>query len=200
MTVSPNSSSPDPKTLWKGQDMTPQAMTPEMLETRSRNLDHRIGQRNRWEYAAGLLVGIGTLLTGLFLLLSGPLSPPSAMVGVGMLLLSVGSVVSVLQLHRRTSGGTRMDGASSILESYRAELVRQRDALRSVFVWYILPYLPGIVLIYSSVLLSPDGLNWRTLVPAAITAAFLVWVLHANKRAADCIDDEIDELDREARQ
>jgi len=200
MTVSHNSSSHDPKTLWKGQDMTPQTLTPDMLESRSRKLDDRIGQRNRWEYWAGLAVCIGTLGIGLFTLLSGPLSPPTIMVSIGFLLLSAGSALSILQLHRRTGGGMRMDGTRSILLSYRAELVRQRDALRSVFVWYILPYLPGIVLIYSAVLVTPAGLSWRTLIPAAITAVFLAWVLYANHKAANCIDEEIATLDRDARQ
>ena len=198
MTISPDSNSPDPKALWKGQAMTPQILTTELLETRSRQLDSRIGKRNRWEYLAGLIGGVVTLVLGLFVLLSGPLDPPAIMTGAGLLLVAAGSVVSMLQLHRRTGGGTSITGATAILASYRAELVRQRDALRSVLLWYVLPFIPGFLLIYGSALFTPGGFAWGALIPAGITIAFLAWVYHANRKAADCIDAEIAELDRRA--
>ncbi|QDZ09387.1 hypothetical protein [Devosia ginsengisoli] len=178
--------------------MTPQTLTPELLETRSRQLDDRIGKRNRWEYLAGLIGGVATLVLGLFVLLSGPLDPPAITTGAGFLLLAAGSVVAMLQLHRRTGGGTSITGATAILASYRAELVRQRDALRSVLLWYVLPFIPGFLLIYSAALFTPGGSAWGALIPAGITLAFLAWVYHANRKAADCIDTEIDELDRRA--
>ena len=199
MTTSPDFNSPDPKALWKGQAMTPQTLTTELLETRSRQLDDRIGKRNRWEYLAGLIAGVVTLALGLFVLLSGPLDPPAILAGAGFLLLTAGAGIATLQLHRRTGGGTSIDGATAILASYRAELVRQRDALRSVLLWYVLPFIPGFLLIYSSVLFAPGGLVWGALIPAGITIAFLAWVYHANRKAADCIDTEIADLDRHAR-
>jgi len=199
MTISPDCNAPDPKALWKGQAMTPQALTTELLETRSRQLDDRIGKRNRREYLAGLMACGLTLALGLFVLLSGPLDPPAIMTGAGLLLVAAGSVVAMLQLHRRTGGGTAIDGASAILASYRAELVRQRDALRSVLLWYVPPFIPGFVLVYSSSLFTPDGFAWGALVPAGITVAFLAWVYYANRKAAGRIDAEIAELDRHAR-
>jgi len=199
MTNSPDFNSPDPKTLWKGQAMTPQTLTTELLETRSRQLDDRIGRRNRREYLAGLIAGAATLVLGFFVLLSGPLDLPAILTGAGFLLLAAGAGIATLQLHRRTGGGTSITGATAILAGYRAELVRQRDALRSVLLWYVLPFIPGFLLIYSSALFTPGGLVWGALIPAGITVAFLVWVYYANRKAADCIDAEIDELDRRAR-
>ena len=199
MTTSPDFNSPDPKALWKGQAMTPQTLTTELLETRSRQLDDRIGKRNRWEYLAGLIGGVATLVLGLFVLLSGPLDPSAITTGAGFLLLAAGSVIATLQLRRKTGGTSLTDGAQSTLGGYRAELVRQRDALRSVLLWYVLPFVPGFLLIYSSVLFAPGGLVWGALIPAGITIAFLAWVYHANRKAADCIDTEIADLDRRAR-
>ena len=199
MTISPDFNSPDPKTLWKGQDMTPQTLTTELLETRSRQLDARIGKRNRWEYLAGLITGVVTLVVALFVLFSGPLDQPAIMIGSGLLLLTAGAGIAMLQLHRRTGGGTAVDGATPILTSYRAELVRQRDALRSVMAWYVAPFVPGFLLIYGSSFITPDGFVWAALIPAGITIAFLAWVYQANRKAADCIDDEIADLDRRAR-
>lgn len=197
MTVSTNPSSPDPKTLWKGQDMAPQTLTPDTLESRSRRLDNRIRNRNRFEYLAGGIVIIASLLLGGWLLLGGPVGQPDLMVGVGFVALALGALVSMIQLRRKTGGTSLPDGAQSSVNSYRAELVRQRDALRSVFSWYIAPFLPGFLLIYGASLLDPSAILWAVLLPAAITVAFLVWVVWANRRAAACIDQEIVALDRE---
>lgn len=197
MTVSTNPSSPDPKTLWKGQDMAPQTLTPDTLESRSRRLDNRIRNRNRFEYLAGGIVIIASLLLGGWLLLGGPVGQPDLMEGGGFVALALGALVSMIQLRRKTGGTTLPDGAQSSVNSYRAELVRQRDALRSVFGWYIAPFLPGFLLIYGASLLDPSAILWAVLLPAAITVAFLVWVVWANRRAAACIDQEIVALDRE---
>ncbi len=197
MTVSTNPSSPDPKTLWKGQDMAPQTLTPDTLESRSRRLDNRIRNRNRFEYLAGGIVIIASLLLGGWLLLGGPVGQPDLMEGGGFVALALGALVSMIQLRRKTGGTSLPDGAQSSVNSYRAELVRQRDALRSVFSWYIAPFLPGFLLIYGASLLDPSAILWAVLLPAAITVAFLVWVVWANRRAAACIDQEIVALDRE---
>ena len=116
--------------------MTPQTLTPTMLESRSHRLDERIHRRNRFEYIAGGIAIAGSLLLGLWLLLDGPVGSPDLMVGGGFLALAIGALVAMIQLRRRTGGGRVPDGAQSTMMSYRAELVRQRDALRSVFGWY----------------------------------------------------------------
>lgn len=197
MTLSPQPGSPDPKNLWKGQDMTPQTLTPSMLETRSQRLDRRIHNRNRWEYAAGGLGIAGSVLFAILLLRDGVDNLPDLMVGGGFILLALGAIFAMLQLRRRTGGPGLMDGAQATRPGYRAELVRQRDALRSVFSWYIAPFLPGFVLIYGATFLDPGAALWAVLLPALVTVAFLVWIVRANRRAADCIDAEIKALDRE---
>ncbi len=198
MTVSPNSSSPDPKTLWKGQDVTPQTLTPDMLESRSRRLEDRIRNRNRFEFLAGGIVIIASLLLGGWLLLGGPVGQPDLMVGGGFVTLALGALVSMVQLQRKTGGASLPNGAQSSVNSYRAELIRQRDALRSVFGWYIAPFLPGFLLIYGASFLDASAVLWAVLLPALVTVAFLVWVVWANRRAAACIDEQIATLDRES--
>jgi hypothetical protein len=197
MTVSPKSSSPDPKTLWKGQDMTPQILTPQMLESRSHRLDQRIRSRNRWEYGVGALGIAGSALIAFWLLGDGIDDLPDLLVGGGFIVLALGAVFALLQLRWRTGGASPMDGAQASRTGYRAELVRQRNALRSVFSWYIAPFLPGFVLIYGATLFDPSAALWAVLLPALVTLAFLIWIVRANRRAADCIDEEIKTLDRE---
>lgn len=100
-----------------------------------------------------------------------------------------------MQLRQRTGRPVTIDGRDSTLTRYRAELMRQRDALRSIFGWYIAPFLPGFLLIYGSVFLDPEVDRLWVAIPAAGTVAFLAWVLHVNRRAADCIDAELQALD-----
>lgn len=188
----------DPKSIWKEQVMTPQTLTTNQLETRHRRLEDRIRARNRIEYVAGGLVFLGCLLLGGWFLIDGP-NLIEMVIGAGTLLLGAGALFACVQLRRRTGGDVRIEGTGSTLAHYRANLVRQRDALRSIFGWYIAPFLPGFLLIYGSVFLDPAvDIVW-TAIPALVTLAFLAWVLHINRKAADCIDEEIDALDGSAR-
>ena len=197
MTDSLNPAPPDPKTLWKGQDVIPQTLTPATLESRVRQLDDRISKRNRFEYLTGGVATAGSLLLGVWLLLGGPYGQPDLMVGGGFMALAVGTLIAIMQLRRKTGGVALLDGAQPSIDSYRAELVRQRDALRSVLGWYIAPFLPGFILIYGASFLDPSTVLWAALLPAVITAAFLVWVVWANRRAAARIDKEIVALDQQ---
>jgi hypothetical protein len=184
----------DPKTIWKEQKMTAQTLTPTQLENRHHRLEGRIRLRNRVEYIAGGAVFVGSLLLGGWFLLDGP-NLVETVLGVGTLLLGIGALVACLQLRRRTGGDLRMDGAGTTLTYYRADLACQRDALRSIFGWYIAPFLPGFVLIYGSVFLDPKADTFWAAAPALVTVAFLAWVLHINRKAADCIDEELRALD-----
>lgn len=196
MTTSKQRPARDPKTIWKEQKMTPQVFSAPQLEARHRRLENRIRLRNRLEYVAGGVVFMGALLLGGWMLID-DVNPARAALGVGALLLGAGALFVCLQLRRRTGGSVTIDGAHSTLARYRAELVRQRDALRSVFGWYIAPFLPGFLLIYGSVFVQPGIDRLRVAIPAAATAAFLAWVLHINRRAADRIDAELHALDEE---
>lgn len=191
MTPTPQSQSPDPKHLWKEQVMRPQTMTPQMLESRSRDFEGRIRTRNRREYIIGGIVAVLTVAFGTWMLLSVPAAPSSLMTGIGFILLGLGAAAAAFQLRRRAGGQAVIDGSPSTLAAYRAELVRQRDALRSIFSWYVAPFLPGFLLIYGAGFFEPDGLEWGTLIPGLLTVAFGIWLIRANHKAADGLDQEI---------
>ncbi|MBD8065523.1 hypothetical protein IC608_08550 [Devosia sp. PTR5] len=178
--------------------MPAQTLTPAMLETRARRLDDRIRTRNLWEFVAGGLVVAASIAIAALTLLSSPWNAPALTIAGGFILLGLGALVAMWQLRRRTSP-PRIDGAAPTLGHYRAELVRQRDALRSVFRWYIAPFLPGFILIYGATLFDAGAL-WSVLLPALATLIFLSWVVYANHRAAACIDTEIADLDRTAQE
>ena len=196
MTTSYEPPARDPRTIWKEQEMTTRVPSPRQLEARHRRLENRVRLRNRVEYVAGGVVFAGALLLAGWML-AGDTSLHRTVVAIGTLLLGAGALLVCVQLHRRTGGPVATDGSDSTRARYRADLVRQRDALRSVFGWYIAPFLPGLVLIYGAVLLEPGIDRIRALILAVATAAFLAWVLHMNRRAAEGIDTELRVLDEE---
>lgn len=186
----------DPRTIWKEQEMTARIPTARHLEERHRWLEDRIRRRNRREYVAGGVVFAAALLLAGWMLAGGA-DPHRIAVAAGALLLGAGAAFACAQLHRRTGGPVTIDGSDSTRACYRADLVRQRDALRSVFGWYIAPFLPGLVLIYAAVLLGPGTDRPHALILAALTAVFLAWVLQMNRKAAAGIDAEVQALDEE---
>lgn len=124
-----------------------------------------------------------------------------------MLLQRVGSAAIVLaalyvawQLHRRASAvPPEAAGTLPLYEFIRAQLVRHRDALRGVFWWYMLPFLPGLVLVLAGSLYAPDthpdGPGWRDAVGVTVMAAVFYGVWWLNQRAVRKLQSHIDEID-----
>jgi hypothetical protein len=93
------------------------------------------------------------------------------------------------------------EGGDALVASYRAQLIRQRDALRSVGAWYLAPFAPGMALLMLGRWFAfrpadrPIGLDHMIiLLSSAIVALgfFVVWLL--NQRGADWLQRRIDEL------
>jgi hypothetical protein len=89
-----------------------------------------------------------------------------------------------------------------ILLFSRAQLVRQRDALRTIFWWYILPFLPGLFVIMRggrAVRLSKTGetaaVGWQELVLLGIIGASLGGLWWWNQKAAAKLQRHIDDID-----
>lgn len=194
--MTPTPQSPDPKNLWKDQNMHPQTMTPDTLESRSRRFEARIRTRNRWEYRIGGLVAVLTIAFGAWMLVSAPATIPSLMTSIGFIVLGLGAITAAVQLRSRAGGETVITGVLDTAAAYRAELVRQRNALRSVFAWYVAPFLPGFLLIYGANFFEPGGIEWAVMIPGMLTAIFGAWIVWINRKAAKALDAEIKTLDQ----
>jgi len=124
------------------------------------------------------------------------------------LLQKLGSAMVVLatfyvawQLHRRASAEPpEKAGTMPLLLFARAQMIRQRDALRSIFWWYILPFVPGLVLAMIGNVLDPDyaakgaPLWVRWLIFAGMGAGLAgIWWL--NQLGARKLQKHIDEID-----
>ncbi|MBT2134223.1 hypothetical protein KK137_07765 [Croceibacterium sp. LX-88] len=128
---------------------------------------------------------------------------PHVLQKIGSVMIVAGTVFAAWQLHRRASAVPPENaGTMPILLFSRAQLVRQRDALRTIFWWYILPFLPGLFVIMlggRAVRLSKTGetaaVGWQELVLLGIIGASLGGLWWWNQKAAAKLQRHIDDID-----
>lgn len=191
---------PDPlATLWKEQPMASTTFSPADLETRSRRLDRRVRWRNAVEYGACALVLAFSLIAGISALRAGVGTLPDVLNVVGLFALGAGSLAVALLLYFKTDPGRTAEAARPTLDRLRARLVRQRDALRTVWLWYVMPFVPGFVLIYAAAFASGPARVWPVATGALVTLALAVGITLLNRRAAARLSEDIAALDAKAR-
>lgn len=196
MTQKPDGDTPRrPNEIWKEQAMQAQTFTPQMLARRARGLDDHIRRRNLFEYAAAGIVIVICLTVSALLIAAGIKATADAISLAGTLTLAAGSGIVIWQMHARTGTPRASAGNNATFASMRAELVRQRDALRRVWLWYLLPFAPGLFLIYGADLFRPDA----NLVVGSVlligTLALILFICWLNLVAARRMDAEIEKLD-----
>lgn len=177
--------------LWREQALPPlQPLPPQQLAEQATTLQARVSRRNRRELiAAALVVPVFLFYAWVF---------PHWLTKLGALLIVAGVGVTMWQLRRRASARALPEAlAGSLLGFHRGELVRQRDALRSVWLWYVAPSVPGMVLFLCG--RSIEKGVWLTGV-FAVVAAVLGGVVLLNQVAARRLQRQIDELDQLTRE
>jgi hypothetical protein len=190
------SAADDMKNLWQSQPTEPTKIRPEEFRRKMDKFERRIFWRNMREYAAGVVViaifwYFGLKLHGL-------------LVRLGAGLIIAGALVVMFELHRRGSARTAPAdlGLNTCIDFHRKSLQRQRDALRTVWTWYLLPCVPGLAVFEIGSAINqweahPVGLEHFVLAslisPAVVVAVFFgVWRL--NQWAAGKLQNRIDEL------
>ena len=198
MTQKPDGDDPRrPNAIWKEQAMHAQTFTPHMLARRAQGLDAHIRRRNLFEYMAAGAVIVFCLAIAALLVASGIETTADAISLAGILTLAAGSAIVAWQMHARTGAPRASSGDRATLASMRAELVRQRDALRRVWLWYLLPFAPGLFLIYGADLFRPGANLMLGSVLFAGTLVLVVFICWLNLVAAKRMDAEIEKLDDE---
>lgn len=175
--------------------MTEQTFAPEHLANRAAGLERHIRRRNGFEYIAGGIVAVISFGAALLALLGGVDDLAHAVLIAGLFVLGIGTLIVLWQIHARTGSPQATSGREPSLRAYRAELVRQRDALRSVWLWYLAPFTPGLFVIYGAEFFKPEpevALNLALLGGTLALVVFLGWL---NLVAARQIDTEIKALD-----
>ena len=194
-----NSSSDDLRSLWQSQPSKFSPMSVEELRQASHKLARRVFWRNLREYFAAAIVIVA--FSYYFYEFH------TVLLRLGSGLTIAGVLFMAFQLFKK---GSPMTGAEAIetrncLDFYRAELVKQRDLLLSVWKWYLLPLVPGLVLFFAgefqlafmqqTLQASRTRIDlWLGMVCAAGAGIFLL-VAKLNYWAARKLQAKIDALD-----
>lgn len=183
------------QTLWKSQTHEDLKMSLADIHTHAARFQSRIQRRNLIEYIASAFVVVMFTSFAFFL------PPPVAKLGCALIVL--GTLYVAWKLATIASGAEK-DEAASWRDFHRGELVRQRDALRHVWRWYLGPLVPGFFVFMFGVVFAADN-------PAPLMAKLVILGLGLglaaamfgaigwlNQRAADTIELEIAALDSES--
>jgi hypothetical protein len=183
--------------LWTQQTQEPFTMSLADVHLHAQRFQSRIRNRNMIEYvAAGSVVAF-------FVWMIATVPEPIVQIGSGLIVLGALYVCWKLYQLGRAATRSEMDaGAQSWAAFHRGELVRQREALRTVWSWYLAPFVPGMVVFLAGVSFTeanPAPLPARLGVFLAgvglMAAVFaVIWLLNAV--AAKKLDAQIAAKDR----
>jgi hypothetical protein len=135
-----NSERHDIKAIWGAQAVEPNLVTIEQLRAKADKFQSAVRRRNRVEYAAGVFV---VAAFGSYIWIF-----RTPLMQLGSLLIIAAAIFIMVWIHFRASAKpipshiTFMD----YISRYREELRRQQSALRTVWLWYVAPFVPGFVL------------------------------------------------------
>jgi hypothetical protein len=179
--------------FWKSCGLDAQLPSLEEVQAGADRFRSKVNRRNMIEYVASAFV-IVVFTIYVFVL-------PIMLVKIGSALVVLGTFVVVWQLYTRASPLSPADaGTMSVCEHLRAQLVRQRDALASVFWWYLAPFIPGLgLMIVGKPLESLETGGPTVLVGSLVPALPVLLVFYGiwwlNRRGARMLQAKIDEID-----
>lgn len=184
-----------PLPAWTDLERDARFAPPEACEQNATRFERTIRRRNLIEYAAGALVLMlfgGAALAAFW--------KGMTVFGLGFALVFAGTIFVLRTLARHGSTEPRRP-EDSCREHLRKQYRRQYELLRSVPVWYIGPFLPGVLLIYVYVTVrvaEKVGLAVALqgiAVPALITFGIFTGIILLNLWAARRLAHEIAVLD-----
>jgi hypothetical protein len=181
----------DPQALWQSQPRTGRVLSLDEVREHAHRLERRVARRNLREYVAAVIVVIG-YGWGMWVM-------PSALIRGGALLIIAATVLVVWRLHRwgRAQPLPSDLALKPALAFHRSQLERQRDGLKGVWRWYLLPFVPGLlVLVIGASLFEPIGPRRATAFGLGAMAVMIGGHL-LNRRAARRLQKYIDHLGAE---
>lgn len=195
MTNTPNPG--DLRSLWQAMPATPVTLTAEEMRLRATAFQRKVRRRNVIEYAAAAFV---VVIFGWYATLP---VVPTPLWPIANIMIIAGILVVVWNLHRIARANTPPAGAdaASLIDFQRAELTRQRDALKSVWLWYIGPVMPGLIVWFIAIGItrtSADPMRTLMALGGAALVAMLIFgvIILLNLLGAARLQRMIDDLDR----
>ena len=183
----PNEPLPDDiRNVWQNQPVENTPMPLEEIRRKARQFEKRISRRNLREYIAG---GAGLVIFTVYLFIF-----RNPVVRTGSALVIAGGLCVLFQIYKRATPGTLPAdlALTASLQFPRRELVRQRDLLRSVWLWYIGPFVPGLIVFGMGVNPRHGAASWWNAVPFLCIFGGVMWLNH---RAASRLNQQIAEID-----
>ncbi len=178
--------------VWANQPKENFSMSVAEIRERASTLQSTVKRRNFREYAVGAVLIVVFSAAAYFA------RTPLSAFACALTAAGVAFVMWRMHVLGRAASEHEIAAAGSCWAAfYRQELVRQRDALRGIWSWYLGPLVPGMVVYWISVGVKGGMWSWLIAVAGvALTAAVFAWVADANKRAAVALQAEIDVLDQ----
>lgn len=186
----------DMRTVWQAMPVETIAVSAEEMRARAEKLAGAIRRRNWIEYVA---CGFVTLVFGWYATWPQPATP---LWPIANIMIIAGIYLSAFNLHRRARANNPPPAASAgaLIDFQRTELIRQRDALKTVWSWYVLPPVPGVLLWFVAAWIGNPHGPMRASIglvgAAAIVVLVFTGIIWLNRIGARRLQRQIDELDR----
>lgn len=178
----------DLRNVWQNQTVEANQMSLDELRRKAGKFQARIRNRNLREYTASVFV---VAAFGYYIWCF-----PQLRLGSGLIIAA--TLYMVYNLHKRGAAKAvpAALGLGTCRDFHRRELELQRDLLRDIWKWYLLPFAPGLLAFVAVPVMHLSPEKWLRVVPfILLCAAFFYAVASLNQRAAAKLQRQIDELD-----
>ncbi|MCC6539945.1 MAG: hypothetical protein IT162_20520 [Bryobacterales bacterium] len=175
--------------LWREQPRQEAApMTAGEVRKMAQAFERRIWRRNAREYAGG---AVGLAAYSFYLV-----KAPDWWLKAGALTVLAGVALVCWRIYRH---GAAADIPADLalhdgLQFHRRRLEHQRDLLRGVWTWYLLPLVPGLAIILAALGRNPR-VRWAAVATGLLAAAVFWGIGRLNLRTAEKLQREMDRLD-----
>jgi Flp pilus assembly protein TadB len=177
------------QSLWQAEPAAFEPMSLEQVRAQAARFSGSIRNRNLREYVAAIFV---IIIFGLYAWFFS-----SLLLKAGSVLTALGALFVMWQLWYRTSRPDTGSAAASIVSHYRHRLVTERDALKSVAWWYLLPLMPGfLVFSIGKMLARPEITFGGVLLHFGLPMMLFIGIWLLNRSGARQLQQKIDALDR----
>ena len=180
---------------WQAQAGDAAFSDPATCAVQATKFERQIRRRNWIEYAAGVLVTFLFGGTAISAFAKGEL-----LIGLSAAMIIAGTGLVLWSLHKRASNLDRRP-EDRCLDHLRRQYEHQYRALRDVPLWYIGPFIPGLVLFYVAIVASTaEVTGWGSALKAAVTPMSITFgivalVALANWLGARALKRKIEQLD-----
>jgi hypothetical protein len=184
----PNESGPNEmQNLWCSQPVNPSAMSAEDLRRKAQSLKAK-NRRVTSVLAVLMLSAAAGYASFLYFF-------PGTIQRIGASLTLAGYVYCGYQLRKRGPGTTGPGPLMATTSTYRVQLERQRDFLRTCWRRLLLPIVPGPAVFLMGFLVPELGLATAALLTSAIILPPFAMVIPLVRRKVSQLQRQIDELD-----